>query len=1437
MLQVGVTPVRSMIVSAAGPRRWLFFAFYLAGAELGHFLSFPHEPFATFWPPAGLFLAALMLRPYREWPWIALLGFGANLFSDVVLHETPLPKSLGFSAINVIEACLGAGLLRRFVGETLRFTTQKEVIGLVAYAAILSASVGALLGASFLVTQGTDLPFFRNWWVWWSSDSIGILLVTPLFLVERETGVPRPLRRLVLRRIELAAAFLGMLGISWMVFNRDSPPESLLFRFPYVVTFPFLIWIGIRFSPRTVAAAMFSLATLAIWRTTQGTGPFTWVTSGEANRAFLLQIFTYFLYLTSMCLCASFWEYRKADAELRSSRELLLRSNLFLQAILDSAKHKIISTDPDGIILSFNSAAERALGYKAEDLIGKATPALFHDADEIKARALELTEELGHTVEAGFEAFVAKARLGEVDEREWTYIRKDGTRYPVRLSVTALREPGGRISGFLGIASNITEQRKAEEALRAANYEMEYQVLVRTFALADASERLQESLERFRQLADSMPQMVWAATPDGVLDYYNQRWYDFTGFERESDQDRGWIPLLHPDDVSLALKNWNSSVASGEPSECEYRFHDRNSGRYLWHLGRARPVRNDRGEIVRWFGSFTDIDSLKQTEEALRESEARQARAISAARLGHWEWEIGTNNITHLGGKDILYGLEEHEDLSNYEEFCEIVHPDDNELLKQSVIKCIENGGPHDVEFRIIWPDGSIRWISSKGGLFRDAVGVPLRMAGVNIDITERKVAEFEVHKLNEDLERRVAERTLELAKAKEIAENAARAKGEFLANMSHEIRTPMNGVIGMTELLLETRLNDLQRDYASTIHNSAEALLTVINDILDLSKIEAGKMNLETASFDLRALMEEVADLLAPRAHQKHLQITSRVDPGIATRIIGDPIRVRQILTNLAANAVKFTDAGEVKLNAEVIEASDDQSVIRISVIDSGCGIPREFQAKVFESFTQVESGSSRPHGGTGLGLTICRHLIGLMGGVIGLESEPGVGSKFWCDLPLHADPECVPRGAEAWLGGLRILVVDDNETNRQILREALVSWSCESTEVRSGSEAVNQLQARGSWIFDLILIDLEMPEMNGVETAEAIRRIPQYAKIPLVLLSSAGVVVPSESCAHAPFQAALMKPIRIARLAQVLGKLLGRSMPLIAGTPESETTKTFPGLAILLAEDNQVNRRVALGMFKKLGCELDIAVDGEEAVRMSGLQDYDIILMDIQMPRMDGFQATGKIRERERISGRRATIIAMTAHAMEGDAERCLAAGMDDYLAKPLRYRTLETVIARWCEAEGEFGPPHNFPSENVLGDAEDDTDGGKDFQPFLDTCDGDTEMVREILELTLESVHERLGRITPSIAARDASAIQFEAHALKGVFLTIGFADEAGICENLIQLAIAREFGQLDARFEEFQQCWNRLREKIRGQIKRLSLTDPLTAADAGANMVRR
>jgi len=791
------------------------------------------------------------------------------------------------------------------------------------------------------------------------------------------------------------------------------------------------------------------------------------------------------------------------ELRLRHRAESKLQKNVSLQrVILNSTNYAIVSTDIHGVVTSFNSTAEHWLGYSADEIIGKRTPALWQDAGEITARSKELSRELGRKIQPGFEVFTAKASQGKTDESEWTFIRKDGRRFPVWLSVTALTETNGNITGYLGVINDITERKKAEETLRISE-------------------------ERFSNAFEYAAIGMALVSIEGRWIKVNKSLCDLVGYSAEELSTKTFQDITYPEDLDMDLQHVRELLE-----------------------GRIR--------------SYT-------------------------------------------------------------------------------------------MEKRYFHKQGHVVWVLLGVSLVRDKQNKPLYFISQIEDITRTK---------------EIMARQQELIQKAQAAE---RAKSEFLAIMSHEIRTPMNGVIGMTSILADTELNDIQRDCVNTIHTSGESLLAVINDILDYSKIESGRLQMESRSFNLHHCVEEVFDLFAAQIRIKKLEVAYLIASDIPTHLMGDVMRLRQVLVNLVGNAIKFTTEGEVVVNVECQNQSEAGCYLLFSITDTGIGISKESIDKLFQAFQQVDTSTTRRYGGSGLGLIISKRITEMMGGRMWVESELGQGSTFFFTAAMQASSEVDledPANDPKLLKSHSALIVDDNATNRHILEIQLKRWGMVPTSTSSGREALKKLTQQS---FDVALLDFQMPEMDGVTLAREIRK---QTPIPLILLSSSGETVVGEDANLFRFQ--IPKPIKHSHLLKALLKVTGVADQQAQKNPEKKLDSGLAArhpLRILLAEDNTVNQKVGMLMLSRFGYTADLAANGRRAVDAIGKATYDLILMDIQMPEMNGVEATAIIRQK--LGSKAPLIFALTAEALEGDRERFLSLGFDGYLSKPLQAHTLQDVL----------------------------------------------------------------------------------------------------------------------------------------------------------------
>ncbi len=809
-------------------------------------------------------------------------------------------------------------------------------------------------------------------------------------------------------------------------------------------------------------------------------------------------------------------------------------------------------------------------------------------------------------------------------------------------------------------------RNRAERSLRALLSDLEGRIIARTIEISAATEELKNFRAAMNMSGDSI-YLTDRATMRFI--YANETACRRSGYPRQQLLAMGPQDLLSMDRQSIE-ESFDKIIANGPNGVATEVVATLGGGRrIIAELQRSALRRHDGWTIVT---ISRDITARKQMEAALDRAKERLDIALSAASISLWDWDVPTDRLVFDERFSMMLGKPARVTETSMQDLAPLRHPDDSEQLRQ--MRAIVLSGETDhykLEQRFRADSGEWIWIQSVGKVVeRDVAGNVVRMIGTVIDISEHK-------RIQEALER--AERT---------ANETSLAKSQFLANMSHEIRTPLNGVIGMTDLLLDTTLDEEQRRFVMMAHRSGEALLGIINDILDLSKIEAGRLELESIPFDLWEVAEDVGELLAERAHGKGLELLCQIDEDVPINAIGDPGRLRQILTNLAANAIKFTDAGEVSIVVqrvgEACTHADGACPIRFSVIDSGIGMSAEQQQRLFLPFSQADSSTTRKYGGTGLGLAISRQLVDAMGGTIELESAPGKGSIFRFTIPVvpTVSNERWPTSAAASnLAHRRVLVVDDHGTNRNIVKRQLESLGLSVETASDGAQALASLRAGGkAQAVEVAFIDMKMPGMNGIELAHAIRNDRTIVEPALVMLTSVMPADGAKAAREAGIVAYLNKPARRSQLEKILHRLLDAPAAVLAVAADVaapiETNK--PG-RVLLAEDNMVNRTIATSMLRQLGWEVDCAKNGVEAVSAVANHRYDVVLMDCQMPEMDGFAATAAIRQTEQESGcaTHVRIVALTANAVQGDRERCLAAGMDDYLAKPFRKEQLARVL----------------------------------------------------------------------------------------------------------------------------------------------------------------
>ena len=790
-----------------------------------------------------------------------------------------------------------------------------------------------------------------------------------------------------------------------------------------------------------------------------------------------------------------------------------------------------------------------------------------------------------------------------------------------------------------------------------------------------SAERLAEAAARM-SVAESVAGFgVWELdTASGVMTL-SAGAAALSGFERRNMQ----VPAaevrarIHPDDAAGVNAVIEHAIAEGKPYRVDCRV-SLPDGELHWVRSQARVETRD-GKPVRITGAIIDITRERILLDQLQQSAERMRLAEEAAGFGVWETDRLAQSVTVSEGMLRLHQLPPDTPRTfTTREIVSKLDPDYLAAVKTATDASFETGQRFEIEVPLRLRDGSITWrrIQARPEYLN---GEPWRLIGATLDITSE----------------RQMRRSLEQARAR--AEAAAKAKSEFLANMSHEIRTPLNGVIGMIQLLLDSPLTAQQRDWAETAMSSGTGLLSIINDILDFSKIEAGKLAIDVLSFDLRRVLEEVAGMLAPRAADKGIDLMVRYSPGTPVHLVGDAHRIRQVVLNLANNAVKFTNSGHVLITAEVVEQDGVGATIRIAVTDTGIGIAPHVVDRLFDKFTQADSSTTRRYGGTGLGLAISKKLVELMMGTIDVTSEEGKGSTFACTLrlPLANYPDAVPATPAAALRGARVLIVVDNVVNRRVIHEQIVSWGMRDGSCATSHEAiavVRTAQHSGD-PYQIVIADQEVSEVDGISLAAALRRDPGCRDLVYVMLTSIGQLVDQEALLEKGIDGYLVKPVRHTRLISTLAtawsrrRALGNEATEVVAPPATpvavlDNLPHFTG-RVLVVEDNLVNQKVAVALLSRLGLSVDVANHGGEAIERIQSSTYDMVLMDCQMPIMNGYDATIEIRKAD--AGARAVpIIAMTADVIDGSRERALDAGMNDFIAKPVDVHELSRALKTW-------------------------------------------------------------------------------------------------------------------------------------------------------------
>jgi PAS domain S-box-containing protein len=1076
--------------------------------------------------------------------------------------------------------------------------------------------------------------------------------------------------------------------------------------------------------------------------------------------------------------------------ERKRTEEALAAERNLLRTLIDNLPDRIYVKDTASRFLLNNLAHAHALGATSPDeLIGK-TDFDFRPYD----LAMQYYADDQQVVQTG----------RPLNNLEQSSIFQNGEEGWFLVTKVPLRDQRGNIVGLVGISRDISKRKRAEE-------------------------ELYQSQQMLQLVLNSIPQRVFWKDLEGNYLGCNALFAADAGLN-SPDEIKGKkdTELSWKESAEKYIADDNAVMDSGVPMLSFEQPRPMPDGSQQWLRTSKLPMRDKDGNILGVLGTDDDITEERRAKERismLAHALMSISECVSITDLN--------DNILYVNDAFLRTYEYERDDLVGKSIGLVRSAKNPQDVINKIAPATLQGG--YQAELLNRRKDGSEFPVSVSTSILRDEKGEPIALIGVATDITERRRAQEDLKRYNEELltakmkaeeqTRQLEIQAVELHEAREEALEASRLKSEFVATMSHEIRTPLNGVIGMTGLLLDTSLTREQRECAEIIRGSADVLLSLINEILDFSKIEAGKAQLEFLDFDLQPVVEETAELLAQKAQEKGLEIVSHVEANVPTTLQGDPGRLRQVLTNLIGNAIKFTERGEVVVRVIVQDDMATHVALRFTITDTGIGLTEEAKRKLFQPFTQADGSTTRKYGGTGLGLAISKRLVHMMGGNIGVESILGEGSTFWFTAVFKKQERASSTNEVGTsLSGLRVLVVDDNETNRKVVQCLLASWGMRGEQTESGAQALEMLRlavATGD-PFPLAILDMEMPNMDGDQLARSIMNEPKLATTRMVMLTSRGCRSQSDLVGTG-LAACLSKPIKKSELFNCLQEVMSRGSALDhhhAGSAIQTQTERHRGSEILplaqrhtrvlVVEDNAINQKVAVRMLEKLGFRPDVAANGHEAVEAVSNISYDIVLMDCQMPEMDGLEATAEIRRREG-KDQHTCIIAMTANALRGDRERCLVAGMDDYIAKPIRADELLALLERYSSASslelaGSTESAEDSLQEGLCIDEKVLSDlrllGGEQEPDFFEN----------IISIFLNETPERIDSIQDAVRRHDAKGLMSVAHRLGGSCTQLGIVGMAEICRSLQRSASSAMLTGADVLLLQLQRQFHAVKREL-------------------------